>query len=316
MNEIIEAIKKSNNVGISFHQSPDGDSLGSATALIQGLKALGKKAYIISKEEVPSTFSYLSYSEEIGKIDEVTKETDLVIVLDCGDFKRINGNLNLKDKNYTLINIDHHLSNEKYGDLNYVSVKSAAVGEIVYDLLIELGVEITKEIGNSIYTSLLTDTSSFKHSNTTRRTHEIAGQVIEKGVNFNEIQRTVFENKEFNKVKFFGKLIDTINLKLDNRVAFMEINEQMLKSCGLENIDSSEVIHFGTMIKDIEVVALFKAAKDGVKVSLRSKAIVDVSKVAEMFNGGGHARAAGFFTEGNMEEVKMKVIEILEEELR
>jgi phosphoesterase RecJ-like protein len=313
---IVDTIDKSKCIGITFHQSPDGDSLGSATALLQGLRALNKESYILSKEEIPDTFTYLPCSEEItGLFKDVKEGTDLIIVLDCGDFKRINANLDRDNRQYKLVNIDHHLSNEKYGDFNYVDVNSSAVGEIIYDLLNELGVDITKEIGESIYTSLLTDTSSFKHSNTTSITHEIAGAIIKTGVNFNKIQRQVFENKEFNKVKFFGKVIDTLTLHSNNKIVFMEINEKMLNEVGLESVDSSEVIHFGTMISGVEVVALFKESKGGIKVSLRSKEIVDVSKIAETFNGGGHKRAAGLFCEGSMSNVKDKIYKILEEEL-
>lgn len=316
MEKVIKAIKDSSHIGITFHQSPDGDSIGSSLALLQGLRTLGKQAYIISKEEVPSTFSYLLFSGEVGLITEVKKETDLLIVLDCGDVKRINAELDLDSRSYKVINIDHHVSNEKYGDLNYVNTKAAAVGEIIYDLLLNLKVKITREIGEAIYTSLLTDTSSFKHSNTTNKTHEVAGALIDCGINFNKIQRRIFENKEFNKVKFFGKVIDTIHLILDGKVAFMEINDKMLQSCNLESVDSSEVIHFGTMISDVEVVALFKEGKDGVKVSLRSKEFVDVNKIALSFNGGGHVRAAGLFYEGALEEIKHKLAEMLKDELR
>ncbi len=311
---IVDIIGKSNSIGITFHQSPDGDSLGSATALLQGLRALNKEAYILSKEKIPDTFEYLPCSEEItGLLQQ--DGTDLIIVLDCGDFKRINANLDAENRQYKLVNIDHHLSNEKYGDFNYVDINSSAVGEIIYDLLNQLKVDITKNIGKSIYTSILTDTSSFKHSNTTSRTHEIAGEIIKTGVNFNKIQRQVFENKEFNKVKFFGKVIDTLTLHLNNKVVFMEINDAMLNEVGLESMDSSEVIHFGTMISGVEVVALFKESKGGIKVSLRSKEIVDVSKIAENFNGGGHKRASGLFCEGSIIEVKDKIYKILEEEL-
>lgn len=314
--EILDIIEKSNKIGVTFHQSPDGDSLGSSTALVQGLRLLSKDAYLISKEIIPDTFTYLKCSEEItGLKDYVQEETDLVIVVDCGDFKRINGNLQREDRNYAIINLDHHMSNEKYGDLNYVDTKAAAVGEIIFDLLNLLKVEITKDIALSLYTSILTDTSSFKHSNTTGRTHEIAGSLLKTGIDFNAVQRRVFENKDFRKVKFFGKVIDTINLQSEGKVVFMEITNDMLEESGLESMDSAEVIHFGTMISGVEVVALFKESKGGVKVSLRSKQKVDVAKVAEMFNGGGHVRAAGLFCEGTMETVKERVNKILENEL-
>ena len=315
--DIIDIIEKSKKIGVSFHQSPDGDSLGSATALVQGLRALSKEAYIISKEVIPDTFNYLNCAEEItGNNDCVREGTDLVIVVDCGDFKRINGNLQREGRDYKIINIDHHMSNEKYGDLNYVNTKAAAVGEIIFELLNSLQVNLTKDIAKSLYTSIVTDTSSFKHSNTTSKTHEVAASLLNTELDFNAIQRNVFENKDFNKVKFFGKVIDTIELHIDGKVAYMEITEDMLKKSNLEFIDSAEVIHFGTMIKGVEVVALFKESKGGVKISLRSKEKVDVAKIAEKFNGGGHVRAAGLFYEGTILDIKDKLNKILENELK
>lgn len=315
-NEILDIIQKSNKIGVTFHQSPDGDSLGSSTALTQGLRLLSKNAYLISKEIIPDTFTYLKCSEEItGLNDYVQEGTDLVIVVDCGDFKRVNGNLQREDRDYAIINLDHHMSNEKYGDLNYVDTHASAVGEIIFDLLNLLKVKINKDIAVSLYTSILTDTSSFKHSNTTSRTHEITGELLKTGIDFNAIQRRIFENKDFKKIKFFGKVIETINLSSEGKVAFMDITNEMLEKSGLESIDSSEVIHFGTMIEGVEVVALFKESKGGVKVSLRSKTQVDVAKVAEIFNGGGHVRAAGLFYEGTMEAIKEILNKILENEL-
>ncbi len=316
INSVIEAIKKSDHIGITFHQSPDGDSLGSATALLQGLRALNKDAYILCKEPIPKTFSYLFYSEEItGDNSDVEPGTDIVIVLDCGDFKRINANIS-RGQDYKIINVDHHMSNEMYGDINYVDTNSAAVGEIIYLILEELQVKITKEIGISIYTSLLTDTSSFRHSNTTERTHEIAGEIINTGLNFTNIHRIIFEDKEFYKIKVIGEIISTMTLELSGKLVFMTITKNLLDKFNLENFDSSEVVHFGTMVSGAEVVALLKESKDGVKVSLRSKELLDVRLIAEGYNGGGHVRAAGFYYNGDINAIKDQLIKIIEKELR
>ena len=172
INEIINRIKLFKKIAITFHTSPDGDSLGSALALLIGLRKLKKEVYIISKEVIPQTFLFLPCSNEInGETSEPLKDTECVIVLDCGDFKRINANLCMQNRKFELINIDHHLSNDLYGDLNFVDTSASAVGEIVYEVLRLLDVEIDKEISTCLYTSLLTDTGSFRHSNTTAVTH-------------------------------------------------------------------------------------------------------------------------------------------------
>lgn len=316
INNVIEKIKESKKIAITFHSSPDGDSLGSSTALTLALRSLGKHCSILCKEALPKTFSYLPCSEEItGENYTVDSDTDLVIVLDCGDFKRINADILSEDRDYTLINVDHHMSNEQYGDINYVDTKAAAVGEIIYRMLKLLNVTLTKDIGVALYTSLLTDTGSFRHSNTTIDTHNIAGEIINTGIDFSEIHRIIFDNKSFNKVKLYGKVIESMTLECNKKVVFMELTNEMLQELDLDGSDTSDLIAFGSKVEGSEVTVLIKEAENGVKVSLRSKSKVDVREIAEGFNGGGHIRAAGFMVEDNIQNIKEKLITILEKEL-
>lgn len=317
INSIAKEIMKSNNIVITFHTSPDGDSLGSANALYLGIKSLGKKCEILSKEKVKEPFSYLSsISNEMEKEKSIpSNEVDLVIVLDCGDVKRINADLDFINRKYKIINIDHHMSNEKYGDFNYVDTTAAAVGEIIYKLLKELKVDITKEMAESMYTSILTDTGSFRHSNTTKITHNIAGDIIDTGINFSEIHRKVFDNKTFEKIKFYGKVIDTMTLECNGNAVFMEITKNMIEELNLQNEDTGDVLTFGNKVNSSDVTVLLKEADEGTKVSLRSKEKVDVRSIAEKFNGGGHIRAAGFLVKDDIKEIKEKLISILKEEL-
>ena len=316
ISDIVSKIKQFEKIAITFHTSPDGDSLGSALALLIGLRKLNKQVYIISKEVVPQTFLYLPLAAEInGEINEPLKDTECVIVLDCGDFKRINADLPLENRGFALINMDHHLSNELYGDLNYVDTSASAAAEIVYEVLRILDVSIDKEISTCLYTSLLTDTGSFRHSNTTAKTHAIAGALINSGIDFSNIHRIIFENKKFEKIKFYGEVIENMTVEHNGRVCIMYIPKSLIEKYNLASEDTSDVITFGTSIDTVEVTMLIKEAEDGVKVSLRSKSLVNVSKVAEGFNGGGHIRAAGFFTEANFYDTKLKLMEILEKEL-
>lgn len=316
INSVYSLIKESNAIGITFHNSPDGDSIGSTLALFCGLKKLNKNVYIISKEETPKYLSFLNQSEIInGKSTEVLSNTELVIVLDCGDVKRINANLDLCNRTYKVINIDHHLSNEQYGDINHVDTMASAVGEIIYELLEGLGVSIDKPIAEQLYTSILTDTGGFRHSSTTAKTHKIAGALIETGFDFSELYRKLYENKGYNKVKLYGKVIESLDLK--NGICTMSLTRKMLEDVNMDkSSDNSDVISFGTQIKESEVTMLLKEADDGTKVSLRSKNYVDVRKVAEKFDGGGHIRAAGMYLKGkNIEETKACLLIELEKEM-
>lgn len=317
MNDIISKIKKSNKIAITFHSSPDGDSIGSSLALFQGIKKLGKEVEILSKEKVPENLSFLPYSENInGKNFEADSQVECVIVLDCGDVKRINADLKLDQKSYTVVNVDHHLTNELYGDLNYVDTNAAAVSEIVYQLLKLMDVELDKDIAECLYTSIITDSGSFRYPSTTCVTHAIAGDLINTGIDFSEIHRIIFENKKFSRIKLYGKAIENMELIKDN-ICVISITNDILSELGIEgDIDTSDIVNIGMKVDTVEVGILLKEVEDGIKVSLRSKSKVDVRKIAEKFNGGGHVRASGLMISGKtVTDVKNMVLEEVEKEL-
>lgn len=319
--EIIEEIQKAKRIGLSFHVSPDGDAIGSTLTLLNTLRCLGKDSYIISRDVISDNLSFLSFSEEInGDVLEPDKETDLVIILDCGNIERISADLS--SYNGKVINIDHHVSNEQYGDVNYVDSTSAATGEISYLLSKELGIDFsnrnkeTLAIGTAVYVSIVTDTGGFRHSNVTKRTHAIAAELIELGVENSRVHSNLFENKPFNKVKLMGCVLSNIELVLNNKVAVLEIPKGMLDEFNISNVDTSDIISVGLGIKGVEVAVLLKEVEDGVKASLRSKNDVDVRKVAEVYGGGGHIKAAGVMQKGvNLSKAKDNLLNSLKEEI-
>lgn len=317
MESLINLIKESSMIGITYHTSPDGDALGSALALYKALNKLNKKVYIISKDVIPYAFSYLKASDIVsGECVKVLDNTDCLIALDCGNTERLSGELDLDNRTYKVINIDHHLSNDNYGDINYVDTSAAATAEIVYELIKNMNVEIDSDMAKCIYTALVTDTGSFRHSGTSNRTHKIAGEIIDTGIDFSSIHREIFDNKPVEKLKLYGKVFETLNMHHDNKICFMELTMEMLTSLGLEDGDTSDIISFGTQIDTVEVAALFKEGTEGTKVSLRSKRDLDVRKVAEVFGGGGHTKASGCMIKGStIAEAKKLVLAKLEEQL-
>ncbi|CUU46517.1 DHH family phosphoesterase [Clostridium beijerinckii] len=322
LKEIKEEILKSKRIGLSFHTSPDGDAIGSTLALLNALRHLGKDSYIISRDVISDNLSFLSFANEIdGNTLEPKEGTDLVIILDCGNVERISADLsNYKGK---VINIDHHISNEEYGFINYVDVSAAATCEISYLLAEELGIDFKNKtdveinIGSAVYTGIVTDTGSFRHSNVTKRTHKIVSELIELGVNNSKVHSNLFDNKPFEKVKLMGCVLSNIELALENKVAVLEIPKGMLEEFNLKNTDTSDIISVGLGIKGVEVSMLLKEVEDGVKGSLRSKNDVDVRKVAEVYGGGGHIKAAGVMQKGvDIEIAKENLLKILKEELK
>ena len=317
MNDILQTIQGSKKIGISFHTSPDGDSLGSSLGLLQGVRKLGKDAYIICIEDMPETFKFLPYNNEIENSDgSVLEGTDCVIILDCGNVERINAKIDFNNKQYTVINIDHHVSNGLYGDYNYVDSNSACMGEIVYEMLKSLNVEVDKDIASCLYTSILTDTGSFRYSNTTSKTHSIAGNLINTGIDFSEIHRFIFDSKDFNRFKLYGMVFDNMEL-INGNICLMTVANDMFEKLNIDpNTDTSDIVSFGNSIQPVEVTILLKEKGEEIKISLRSKTKVDVRKIAETVGGGGHIRAAGASIKGkSLSEVKEILLQLVENEL-
>jgi len=321
LREISKVIIESNKIGITFHTSPDGDAIGSALALLNGLREIGKDVYIISREVIPDYLSFLSLGNEIdGATKAPSNGTDLVIVLDCGNVDRICADLD--QYKGTIINIDHHISNEEYGKYNFIDDKAAATAELIYLLLKELNFafnekeESIEKIGNCIYTGLVTDTGSFRHANVTKRTHSIAGDLIYCGVNNSRIHNNLFGNRPFNKVKLMGIALSSLELLCSGKVAYIEISMKTLESLNLSNVDTSDIISIALNIENVEVAVVVKEAEDGVKASLRSKDKVDVRRVAEALGGGGHIKASGLkLKASSLDQAKAIIINGIEKEI-
>jgi len=316
INNVVSSMLESKRIGISFHTSPDGDSIGSSLALMQGLMKLNKEVYILCDDKTPEVYNFLPYFKSLNNASNTIKDgTDCIVVLDCGSYNRISVNLNAYPKNYTLINVDHHITNELYGDINFIDTHASAVGEIVYNILRELKVSIDENIGICLYTSIVTDTGGFKYSNTTTETHNIIGELIKTGINFSEVHRLIFENKKYERVKLYGSVINSMYLTHNDKVCVMKLTSEILNSFSNKASDTSDIISIGMEIDTVEVAILLKEMSEGVKISLRSKSIVDVRKIAETFGGGGHTRAAGLSIDKSLNEVENIILNAVENEL-
>lgn len=316
LNNIVDLLMKSNRIAVTFHESPDGDSIGSSLALVNALRSVNKDIYIVSKEPVPETFLFLPLSNEIdGNCTKIKENTDCLVTLDCGNTARLNANIDWDNKNFTVINIDHHLSNDKFGDFNFVDTKAAAVSEIIYDLINLLKITIDTNIAACLYTSLLTDTGSFRHSNTTSVTHAIAGTLLDTKLDFSSIHRKIFDNKKYNMIKLEGLVIDGMYLNENKNLCVMKVTKEMTEKAGVTDFDSAEIVSVGLKIDSVEVAVLIKEKESGIKASLRSKEYVDVRKIAEKFGGGGHIRAAGLSADLTLQEAELALVKEIEKEL-
>jgi phosphoesterase RecJ-like protein len=310
LSQVVELIDQNQRFMITSHVRPDGDGLGSGLALYWMLRNLGKDAKVILRDPVPTGYKVLPGSELVLVQPDVTERYDAAFVMECSDMDRP-GLPSLKDQ--LVVNIDHHSTTQPFGHINWIDSTAAAVGEMIYNLCKALGVEVTKEIAECIYTALLTDTGSFHFSNTTERTLKIASELVRRGVEPARISQALYYSNSFSKVRLLGLVLSTIERDKSGRIAWMVMTQEMLSVAGAGEEDADGIINHALSVGEVEAVAFFKELAPSIyRVSLRSKGKINVARVAEVFGGGGHRNAAGCRLEGDFERVRQLVIEGLQ----
>ena len=316
MNDTIKSIatimKDLDGILIFPHINMDGDALGSATALCLALRELGKKSYVMINEPVPKNLDFLECGCTTDD-DSVLDDVQLSIMVDCNGMNRIPGREAAWERGRLKGCIDHHQTKAK--DIRYdfsrIEPKSAATGEIIFDLLVELGVDIDQEMAESLFAAITTDTGNFQYSNTTAHTHEIVIALYDCGLNSNKVSVALYENESFAKMQLHSKLIESAQMFADGEGVLAVCTQKMLKETGTLMEDTEGVVSSLRSIHGVQVAAFIKEQPDGsVKVSLRSKERGDVAAISQRHGGGGHVRAAGFNLEGvSLEETVALVID-------
>jgi phosphoesterase RecJ-like protein len=244
-------------------------------------------------------FPGVSRIEVAGRIDD---PGDAVIVMECGDLTRTG--VDGFERGF-VINIDHHLGNSNYGALNWFDGTAAACGEMVFELIAELGVPLTPDIATHIYVAILTDTGSFHYSSISPRTFDICRQCVEAGIDPPAIAGAIFDSNSLGRLKLFGAVLSKMELDATGRVATVYVDQKLAQECGGTYEDTEGIVNLPLTVKEIEAVAFFKeAGPDDWRVSMRSKGEIDVNAVAKEFGGGGHKNASGCSARGSFRELK------------
>lgn len=296
-----------------LHISPDGDSIGSTLAMVHSLRQVGKTAIAVGVDPVPRIYRFLpGWNNLFVPFYEVDGEWDLAVFLDCGDLKRVGAAQPLVSKARRNLNIDHHATNEAYGEYNYLDFSAAAVGELAYRLLRELNYPIDMDVATCIYTSIVTDTGGFRYDSTGPNTHRIAADLIELGVKPYEVTSAVFENESLARLGLLSRALGTIQHDPKGRVAWITVTREMMEQAGAHDEDTEGIVNYARAIAGVEVGLLLREGDDGqIRVNLRSRRRVDVGKIALQFGGGGHARAAGCTLSTSLEEARDRVVKAL-----
>lgn len=316
LDKIADTIMESDTIAILPHVYADGDALGSSFALALALSEMGKKADVLLEEMVPILYDFLPGRNFSSVYSKNIKQYDLALALDCGDMERLGGRKEVFDSAKRTINIDHHNTNTGFAVQNYVDTAASSTGEIIFTLLDLMGHKAGADVAVNLYVAISTDTGGFRYSNTTPGTHIIASELIGIGIDVAEISRIVFDTASYEKVKLTGAAIESLELIENGKIAIMTLVNEMISKTGARDEDSDGIINIARNIRGVEAAVMLREMDNGeIKANLRSNKYVDVSAVAGIFSGGGHKRAAGFTTAGDMSQVKAALLDELRKEL-
>jgi len=322
MDQIIRHIKDGQHLLIASHAEPDGDAVGCLIALGLALREFGKKATLYNPSPIPAVYRFLPGVEQIERYIKAAHTYDTAIMLDCGDLVRVGEAAATINKIPTIINIDHHVSNTGFGHFQLVDTTACATAEIVYRLIKALEIPFDKSMATSLYTGILTDTGSFRFSNTNKAAFRISKEMTAAGVDPHSVAQHVFGTYSLGRIKLLNMALNSIEISDNGKLSMMTVTRSMLNTTGTNTEDLDGMINYARRIEDVRVAALIHEIKNGggkftnmnyYHVSLRSDSSVDVAKIAGNFGGGGHASAAGFQIESTLVALKTKIITLAED---
>ncbi len=317
MNPIINQIKKAQHILLTSHSAPDGDAVSSLLALGLALSQLDKKVTLYNSSPIPAVYRFLPSVERIVRHIKKAATYDVALVLDCADLSRVGQASSTITQIPVVINIDHHISNTGFGDIQLIDAKACSTAEIVYRLIKALDVPIDKAIATSIYTGILTDTGSFRFSNTNQAAFAISQEMTELGVEPYSVAQHVFGTYSLERIKLLNLALDSLEISENGKLSIMTVTNAMFDHTGTQPEDVDGMINYARRIQDVKVAALIQEQRNGKSrsnsqrrfhVSLRSDGSVDVAAIAGAFGGGGHASAAGFQVETTLLKLKSDII--------
>lgn len=310
--QLYEEVDRANQPYIIGHANPDGDCIGATLALAQLFEKMGRHVTVLLID-VPDTYNYLPLDGYVT--GEVPSNVDLIITLDSGDKDRFGHFNGLVDNAYKIINIDHHASNPLYGDVNYVVEDVSSTSELLYTMIDDMSL-MDQSIAQCLFTGIVYDTGVFKHSNTTKKTHMIAGELMSYGIDFTEIINRVFFYKSIKSLKIQQIAIERIEALYQDQVVMTYITLEDMKQLKAYKKHTEGIVQLINEIDGVRCSVFIYEIKEGIfKVSFRAKDTIDVCEIARVFGGGGHIKASGCTIEGDIGAVKAAIVAEIEKQL-
>ncbi|MBS2034414.1 bifunctional oligoribonuclease/PAP phosphatase NrnA [bacterium] len=313
----VQALRDNKSFLLVSHVGLDGDHLGSMLALQQALTVLGKKVVAYLPESIPSSLSRILFGLERTSAEVPDEKFDAVIALECPTLGRMPKGFEPRKLAPLLLNFDHHQDNENYGDINWVLPEVAALGEMTFEVIHHLDVPLDRSMATALYVAVLTDTGSFQYSRVTPATHRRLASMVAAGVATDEVSRSVYRNSTPNVLKLLGRMLN--DLTVDERdgvcVAWAEITQASMDEYNVRPEEIQFFVDELDRVEQADVVVLVREAPGAkIKASIRSRNH-PINQVAALFGGGGHSRAAGVTTDGQLSEVRKALVDAVHAEL-
>ena len=321
MDRIIEHLKTSRRVLVVSHAHPDGDALGSLIAMGLSLEAMNKTVTIYNESPIPAVYRFLPSIDRVVQQLPSTRAYDTAVVLDCGDLNRIGSSASRISTIPMIINIDHHMTNTGFGHEQYIDTSACATAEILYRLFNRMEIPFSKDIATLIYTGILTDTGSFRFSNTNQAAFTICEKMVDFGVDPYTIAKHVYGTYSLGRIKLLNLALDSIEISENGLLSMMTLTRDMFVETGTHPEDVDGMINYAKRIQTVKVAVLIQQDLNGsghsiqpglLHVSLRSDGSVDVAQIASDFGGGGHLSAAGFSVESTIPGLKSRLVALAE----
>lgn len=316
-----DEIMRAEHILLIPHQHPDGDALGSVGAFMQWLRKLGKSHMAFCSTEVSHRMRYLPHADYIISDNTMWEKErfDLIIVLDSGDLTYAGVNTFITTLSYkpVVANIDHHISNTFFGDVNLVYPKASSTSEVIYTFFRENNVAIDHDIATCLLTGLLYDTNNFTNAATTDRSLIIASELIHAGGDIHFVRKALFQDKSLGTLKLWGTVLERLEKHDELDIVHTFITLDDLTAHGVNEKDTEGIANLLNILGDGKASLILRELKDGkVKASFRTTHDdIDVSAWAGMFGGGGHRKAAGFALEGTIDSVREKIVDALRDKV-
>lgn len=294
VDQLKELCERHDPIMIVGHKDADGDTLGCSLAFAEALRDKGKRVWVVIPHPLPQKYAWMPGFDGIVERPAPDADIRLVLFFDSGNMERSGSVAGHVTGNATIVNVDHHTSNSRFGDVNIIDADASAVGQMCLDMLEHFGWPITPSMATNLYTALMTDTGGFRHENTTPRALRDAARLAELGADPSAVAAMVYKSRPLTTVRLSGLSIAGMQVEMDGRLAWARVTRRMLRETGAAMAESEDIIDTLNSLAGLELAIVFKEVSGKLtKISVRSRGRVDAAGLCAHFGGGGHLRAAG-----------------------